>query len=133
MNATPLVTDGLRMIGVLVFIVVGLLFLNHYIRRQMHAGGRLAGRRRISVLENAHLGVKKSIAMVQVPGAVLVLGVTNDRITLLERIAETDDAWKAASLPAGEATAARTFKDHLRQLTTPLSGRTATGRGNPSE
>lgn len=132
MNATPLVTDGLKMIGVLVFIVAGLLFLNHYIRRQMNAGGRLAGRRRISVLENAHLGVKKSIAMVQVPGAVLVLGVTNDRITLLERIAETDDAWGAISTPPGEATAARSFKDHLRQLTAPLSGRAATGRENQS-
>ncbi|MDJ0667209.1 MAG: flagellar biosynthetic protein FliO [Desulfobacterales bacterium] len=133
MSPTPLVTDGLRMIGILVFIVGGLLFLNYFIRRQMHAGGRLAGRRRISVLENAHLGVKKSIALVQVPGAVLVLGVTNDRITLLERIAETDEAWKAVCLPPGEANAPRSFKDHLRQLTTPLSGRAASGRGSRSE
>ena len=132
MNPTPLVTDGLKMIGVLVFIVGGLIYLNHYIRRQMHAGGRLSGRRRISVLENAHLGVKKSIAMVQVPGAVLVLGVTNDRITLLERIAETDDVWGAASNSADEAVTPRSFKDHLRQLTTPLSRRAAAGRGDRS-
>ncbi len=130
MNTTPLMTDGLRMIGVLVFIVGGLILLNHYIRRHMRTGGRLSGRRRISVLENAHLGVKKSIAMVQVPGAVLVLGVTNDRITLLERIAETDDAWGTASNKADETVTARSFKDHLRQLTTPLSGRTAAGRGD---
>ena len=32
------------------------------------------------------MGVKKSVTMVEVPGAVLVLGVTNDHIRLLTKI-----------------------------------------------
>ncbi len=103
------------MIAVLVCIVAGLIFLNYFIRRQLHAGKGRSGRR-ISVLENAHLGVKKSIAMVQVPGAVLVLGLTAERITLLERIDDPDGRYGAASTDTDTAPARR-FKDHLQQLT----------------
>ncbi len=120
MTASPLIADSLKMITVLVGIVAGLVFLNYYIRRQLHAGKGRVGRR-ISVLENAHLGVKKSIAMVQVPGAVLVLGITADRITLLERINDPDGTQGAASTNAVTAPA-KGFKDHLRQLTSAFSG-----------
>jgi flagellar biogenesis protein FliO len=73
----------------------------------------------VQVLETAHLGVKKSISMVHVPGAVLVLGVTADRISLLERIDDPDGAVTEAARPAGKAPA-RSFQDHLRHLTASL-------------
>ncbi|MBL0716036.1 MAG: flagellar biosynthetic protein FliO [Desulfosarcina sp.] len=127
MTAGPLLADGLKMIAVLVLIVGGLIFLNHYVRRHLTAGGIRPGRRRISVLENAHLGVKKSIAMVQVPGAVLVLGVTADRITLLERIDDADEAFGES--PSNTETApVSSFKDHLRRLAAPLGGRSSATR-----
>lgn len=109
------------MIGALVLIVGGLIFLNHYVRRQLHAGGRRDGQRRVRVLETAHLGVKKSISMVHVPGAVLVLGVTADRISLLERIDDPDGDLTEVARPTGKAPA-RSFQDHLRQLTAALGG-----------
>ncbi|MDJ0808652.1 MAG: flagellar biosynthetic protein FliO [Desulfobacterales bacterium] len=130
MTPSPLFADSLKMIAVLVSIVAGLIFLNYYLRRQIHAGRGRSGRR-ISVLENAHLGVKKSIAMVQVPGAVLVLGVTADRITLLDRIDDPDGAHGAASAQPGTAPA-QSFKDHLRQLTSTFKGMTPARRQDES-
>lgn len=121
MTDAPFMTDGLKLIGILVLIVGGLLFLNHYVRRHMHAGVGGAGHRRIRMLENVPLGLKKSIGLVQIPGAVLVLGITADRITLLDRIDGADNAIRDAATPADSA-ARRSFMDHLQRLSTRFSG-----------
>ena len=131
MMTSPLMADGLKMIAVLAFIVVGLVFLNYYVRRQFQVGGGGRVGRRISVLENNPLGVKKSIALVQVPGAVLVLGVTAERISLLERIDDPDGIHGAASTRTGN-TPVRSFKDHLRQLTSTFNGTPPAGRPDES-
>ncbi len=120
MTTPPLMADSMKMIAVLVFVVGGLIWLNFYVRRQLHAG-RGRGGRQISVLENAPLGVKKNIALVQVPGAVLVLGVTADRISLLERIDDPEGIQGTAPTRPANAPG-RSFKDHLRQLTSTFSG-----------
>lgn len=130
MNTTPMLADGLQMIAVLVLIVGGLVFLNVYLRRQLHAGSGRSGRR-IRVLENAHLGVKKNIAMVQVPGAVLVLGVTAEHIALLERIDDPDGIHAAASPQANNA-AATGFKEHLQRLTSTITTAVPTSRPDES-
>jgi flagellar biogenesis protein FliO len=115
------------MIGVLVLIVGGLIFLNHYVRRQVNAGGGMRGQRQLSVLETTHLGVKRSISMVQVPGAVLVVGVTSDRINLLERIDDPDGTC-GQTARQGSGTPAKSFKTHLRQLTASFGSGNAAGR-----
>ena len=130
MTATPLMADGLKMIAVLVFVVGGLVFLNVYVRRQLHAGKGGNGRR-IRVLESTHLGVKKSIAMVQVPGAVLVLGVTTERIILLERIDDPDGLHGAASARADNVSAG-CFKDHLQRWTSTFNTAVPTARSDES-
>ena len=38
------------------------------------------------VLENHYLGIKKTITMVQIPGSILVLGISSDQVNLLTRI-----------------------------------------------
>ena len=121
MTAGPLINDGLIMIATLLLIVGGLLFLNHCVRRRLPPGGRGAGARRIRILENAHLGVKKSIALVRVPGAVLVVGLTADRITLLERIDDGDGAFTEGATSA-DPPDGRRFKRHLQRLASTVSG-----------
>ena len=130
MSATPMLADGLRMIAVLVLIVGGLVFVNIYVRRQVHAG-RGRGGRRIRVLENAHLGVKKRIAMVQVPGAVLVLGITAERIALLERI-DDPDGIHGASSPRADNLPGANFKTHLQRLTATFATPTPASRPDES-
>ena len=131
MTTAPLMVDGLKMIAVLVLVVGGLVFLNVYVRRQLQSGRGGARGRRIHVLENAHLGVKKSIAMVQVPGAVLVLGVTAERIALLERIDHPEgihgaQADRADNAPEGS------FKAHLQRLTSSFKAAAPAGRPDES-
>ena len=73
MMTPELVTAAMKMIGVLVLIVGGLLAFNAYSKRFFKNGLGAAGHKAVRVLENTPLGIKKSIALVRVPGAVLVL------------------------------------------------------------
>jgi flagellar biogenesis protein FliO len=65
------------------------------------------------VLEHTPIGIKKSVTLVKIPGAVLVLGVTNDRITLLDRMDGQD--YEALAV-APTSNGMPSFKEHLRKL-----------------
>jgi flagellar protein FliO/FliZ len=89
MNATPdMLTAGLKMIaslGMVLALILGLLYgIKKLTRQRMGA----AGGRQIRVLESHYMGVKKTIALVSVPGKVLVVGVSGDRINLLDTLDE---------------------------------------------
>lgn len=113
------IASGLKMLGVLVLMIGVMAALNLYAKRMMNrrAGGRKG--QRIRVLESALLGMKKSVALVQVPGSVLVLGVTGDRITLLDKIPE--DRLPEAP-PTGDIPHQATFKDQLGQVIRRMTG-----------
>ena len=114
MMTPELVTAALKMIGVLVLIVGGLLGFNVYSKRFLKGRVGGPGRRSVQVLESTPIGLKKTVTLVKVPGAVLVLGITNDRITLLDRLdGQTEDAL-ALVQPQSPAPS---FKEHLQKLT----------------
>ncbi|MGB5984149.1 MAG: flagellar biosynthetic protein FliO [Desulfobacterales bacterium] len=54
------------------------------------AQGRGQGGALLRIRASLPVGVKKQVTLVEVPGAVLVLGVAPDRITCLERIADKE-------------------------------------------
>lgn len=112
MMTPELMTAALKMIGVLVLIVGGLLAVNMYSKRFMNSGAG-AGQKSVQVLENTPIGIKKSVTLVKVPGAVLVLGVTNDRITLLDRMDGQNYETLAMASPSERMPS---FKEHLRKL-----------------
>ena len=113
MMTPELVAAAVKMIGVLVFIVGGLLAFNMYSKRFFKNGVAGAGHKSVQVLENTPIGIKKSVTLVRIPGAVLVLGVTNDRITLLDRM----DGHNYEEL-AGATSSDRmpSFKEQLRKF-----------------
>ena len=78
---------------------------------QNNAQGKL-----MRVVEHQYLGVKKTITMVQIPGAILVLGVSPDRVNLLSRI---DDPGLVSSITSrlDNQRSILSFKDHLQRLT----------------
>ena len=78
--------SGLKMVGVLILMIAAMGGLHLYARRMLKQGLTISGRRRLRVLESIFLGPKKSIALVEVPGGALVVGVTGDRISLLDKI-----------------------------------------------
>ena len=90
MNYPPdMYASALKMLTALVVVLAGLLAVYFFIRRVVRrdAGGA-SGEKLIRVLANNYIGVKKSISLVEVPGAILVLGVTSDRICFLDKIAD---------------------------------------------
>ena len=70
----------------------------------------------MQILESQYLGVKKSITMVRIPGAVLVLGVSPDKVNLLTRI---DDPAIIRSITesADNQRSVLSFKDQFHRLT----------------
>jgi flagellar protein FliO/FliZ len=111
-----MIPSGLKMISMFA-VVLGLMFLiffgfKKYVLKNTAFGG---GNKLVNVLGTWFLGPKKNIALVEVAGEVLVLGMSQDNITLLssiideEKIEEIKNAsgksksglgWNSA--PAGE-------------------------------
>ena len=78
------------------------------------------------VLESQYLGMKKTITMVQIPGAILVLGVGSDKVNLLSRI---DDPAIIKNLTTNAANhrSVLSFKDQFQRLTRSKSSGLRTG------
>ena len=75
-------------------ILLGVLIIAlHFAKRIFKRGGNLSKGRMIRVLASAYVGVKKNISLVEIPGSILVLGVTSDAIILLSKI-EDDEVLK---------------------------------------
>jgi flagellar protein FliO/FliZ len=115
MNAPPdLITTALKMIAAL-GVVLGGLFVVYYFTRRMTRTDVGGDREKlIRVLANKFIGVKKNICMVEVPGSILILGVTHDRITLLSEI--EDDAVLNKIHHAESAGSTPSFSDHLNKI-----------------
>ena len=113
MMTPELMTAAMKMMGVLILIVGGLLAFNVYSKRFMQNGVGGAGQKAVPVLESTPVGLKKSVTLVKVPGAVLVLGICQDRITLLDRMEGDNAASLAQTSPSSRMPS---FKEHLRKL-----------------
>jgi flagellar protein FliO/FliZ len=72
--------------------------------------------RMMRVLENQYLGIKKNIAMVQIPGAILVLGVSADKVSLLTQI-DDPSIINGITSKLENQRSILSFKDHLQRLT----------------
>jgi flagellar protein FliO/FliZ len=115
MNAPPdMITTAVKMLAAL-GVVLGGLFIAYYFTRRMtrtNAGG--ARDKLIRILASKFIGVKKNICMVEVPGSVLILGVTNDRITLLSQI---EDQAVLDKIHQAESTGSQpSFAEHLNKM-----------------
>jgi flagellar protein FliO/FliZ len=91
MNYQPdLISTSLRMFVALALILGGLLVVLYYTKRKFKNKETGSNGKLIRVLGNTYIGMKKHISLVEVPGAILVLGITNDNISLLTKV--EDDA-----------------------------------------
>jgi len=96
-------------------VVLGALFVAYYFTRRLSKFDRSGSKEKlIRILANKFIGVKKNICVVEVPGSILILGVTNDRITLLSQI---DDQATIEKIRCTEATAPLSFADQLNKFT----------------
>jgi flagellar protein FliO/FliZ len=116
MNQPPdLIATAVKMFIVFGVLLGGLIVSLYLVKKMIGRREGQAKGRMIRVLATSYVGVKKSISLVEVPGAVLVLGITNDRISLLTKI---DDAELMQQLTAAEnAPMGWSFSDHIQKIT----------------
>jgi flagellar biogenesis protein FliO len=137
-----MIPSGLKMISMFA-VVLGLMFLiffgfKKYVLKNTAFGG---GNKLVNVLGTWFLGPKKNIALVEVAGEVLVLGMSHENITLLssiideEKIEEIKNAsgkgiisLGSNSKPIGEkrsvaAQAVGQFSSYMKKYSTPKGAR----------
>lgn len=122
MSQSPdLIMATVKMVLSLAIVLTLLFVLQRWLRR-VQPGASVAGRGRlIKVLGSHYLGPKKSIAMVKVPGAILVLGIGSDRVNLLTRI---DDPDIIADVDLEDERNPRTgFRNQLQRMMRPFAYR----------
>jgi flagellar protein FliO/FliZ len=127
MNPTmpDLITAGVKMIAAL-GVVLGMIVLLMAVIRKLssHRIGMASGKR-IQVLESHYMGVKKSISLVRVPGKVLVLGISGDRINLLDTLVEpVEDGGGGQPMTDSEPKSFAPFlTDQLKNMGSKLKGK----------
>lgn len=123
MSAVPDLTAAtLKMVLSLSAILLVLWAAQRWLRRVLPAGAAAGRGRWIKVLGSHPMGMKKSIAMVQVPGAILVLGIGSDQIQLLTRIDDPDVMAVITEADAAGGQGALGFREQLRRVTRSLRG-----------
>ena len=123
MNYQPdLISTSLKMLMILAILVGGLLLTFYYTKRKF--GKQMGGPKGklIRVLGNTYIGVKKQISLVEIPGAVLVLGLSSDNISLLAKIDDEETLGTIKTFE--EAKVLPSFSDHLQKLSSRFKGHT---------
>jgi len=121
MNYTPdLFTTAIKMLSALGIVLGGMFVLFYFMKRYLKRDTIGSTEKLIKVLASSYLGIKKSIALVEVPGAVLVLGITHDNISLLSKIEdkETLDQFRVT----GADQTPTSFSDQLQKFSSRFKG-----------
>jgi flagellar biosynthetic protein FliO len=115
MNAAPdLTMTALKMISALGIILGGMFILFYFSKRFMNRDSSSSNQKLIKIIASQYIGVKKNISLVEVPGAILVLGISNDTIRLLTKIEDQETLEKLRYSKTGSTPS---FSDHLNRIT----------------
>ncbi|MBT8370514.1 MAG: flagellar biosynthetic protein FliO [Desulfobacterales bacterium] len=115
MNTAPdLLSTAWQMLTALGIVLGGLLVVFYVLKRFLKKDVSGSNEQLIRVIANHYVGVKKNIALVEVPGAVLVVGVSNDNISLLTKI---EDQVVLDGIRHARSQTTPSFADHLQRLT----------------
>jgi flagellar protein FliO/FliZ len=116
MNTAPdVVSSGLQMLMALGIVLGGLLGVFYLLKRYLKRDSGGAKGQLIRVIASQYIGIKKNIALVEVPGTILVVGISNDKISLLTKI---EDKEVLEGLRQEVSGITPSFSDHLQRLTT---------------
>lgn len=91
MTSDPEFTTTLvKMLGFLLLMAGGAAGVLYLFKRATRSAGPVSGRQLINVLSTRPVAPKKSIALIQVPGDILVVGIAGDNLTLLSKIEDRE-------------------------------------------
>ena len=115
MNAAPdIVSTALQMLTALGFVLGGLLVVFYFMKRFLKRDVGSSKGQLIKVIASQYIGIKKNISLVEIPGSILVVGVSNDNISLLTKI---EDKVVLDVLRQKCSRITPSFSDHLQRLT----------------
>lgn len=116
MNTTPdMLATTLKMLAALVLVLAGLGLFFYFSKRVMRKDIGAPGGKMIRVLASQYIGLKKNISLVEIPGAILVVGIAGDTIRLLTKI---DDKTILDQIhDPGTERMTPSFSDHLNKIT----------------
>ena len=81
MNATPdMLATAFKMLAALALVLGGLGLFFFFTKRVMRKDIGASGGEMIRVLASQYIGLKKNISLVEVPGAILVVGISAESI-----------------------------------------------------
>jgi len=116
MNMAPdAISTTMQMLAALAIVLGGLLVVFYLMKRFVRRDAGGPGNPLIRVIASQYLGVKKNIALVEVPGTVLVLGISNDNIQLLTKI---EDQLVIEAIRQEKSRLTPSFSEHLQRLLT---------------
>jgi flagellar biogenesis protein FliO len=116
MNTTPdMLATAFKMLAALGLVLGGLGIFFYLTRRVMRKNSGGYKDQLIRVLASQYVGLKKNISLVEVPGAILVLGISGDTICLLTKIEDQGILDQIQNETSGRVTAS--FSDHLNKIT----------------
>jgi len=115
-----IIPTAIKMLTALGVVLGGILVIYYFAKRILKNQVGNSKGKMIRVLESSYIGVKKNISLVEIPGAVLVLGITSDNISLLTKIEnqEVIDDYKKAE----NKKELLSFSDRLQQFSLKLKG-----------
>lgn len=115
MNYSPdLFSTAMKMLSALGIVLGGMFIVFYFMKRFLKRDISGSKETLIRVLASSYVGMKKNISLIEIPGAVLVVGITNDNISLLSKI-EDEEILKKFKL-SNEQQMQTSFSDHLQKL-----------------
>ena len=115
MNSSPDVVSGaFQMLAALGIVLGGLILVFYFMKRYLKRDVGGSSGQLIQVIASQYIGIKKNIALVKVPGTILVVGVSNDNISMLTKI---EDKEIIEAIQQEASGISPSFSDHLQRLT----------------
>ena len=115
MNTAPnIVSTTIHMLTALGIVLGGLLVVFYLMKRFLKRDVGGSKEQLIKVISSQYIGIKKNISLVEIPGSILVVGISNDNISLLTKI---EDKVVLEGLRQESSRVTPSFSDHLQRLT----------------
>jgi flagellar biogenesis protein FliO len=94
------VTTLVKMLVFLLLMAGGAAGVLYLLKRTARSTSSVSGRQLINVLSTRSVAPKKSVALIQVPGDVLVVGIAGDSLTLLSKIEDRELVAELSAQPS---------------------------------
>ena len=113
-TAPDMLSTAMKMLTALGIVLGGLIVVFNFMKRFLKRDIGGSKEPLIKVIASQHIGIKKNISLVEIPGSILVVGVSNDNISLLTKI---EDKVVLDDLRQENSRIAPSFSDQLQRLT----------------